>query len=59
MKFDFHFMLFCFPELFFYGVRKLKGKHVFRKIEIIHVWHIESSIALKRNPVDFSNFSCM
>ena len=28
--------------------------HVFRKIEIIHVWHIESSVAQKRNLLDFS-----
>ena len=36
------------------GVQKLRGKHVFRKIEIIDVWHIESSVAQKRNFVDFS-----
>ena len=41
-----------------YGVQKPKGKHVFRKIEIIHVRHIVSSIAQKRNSVNFRNSSC-
>ena len=36
------------------GYAETKGKHVFRKIEIIHVWHIESSVAQKQNLVDFS-----
>ena len=39
-------------------MKKLKGKHVFRKFEIIHVWRIVSSVAQKRNPVDSSNTSC-
>ena len=42
----------------FYGVQTLKRKRVFRKIEIIHVRHIVSSIAQKQNSVDFSNSSC-
>ena len=54
----FHFMLFLLSKSVFYGVQKLKGKHVFRKIEIIHAWHIVSSVAQKRNSVDFSNSSC-
>ena len=36
------------------GCAELRGKHVFRKNEIIHVWHIESSVAQTRNLVDFS-----
>ena len=28
-----------------YGGQKLKGKHVFRKIEIIHGWQVVSSVA--------------
>ena len=32
---------------------ELRGKHVFRKIEIIQVCHIDSSVAQKRNLVDF------
>ena len=31
----------------FYGAQKLKGKHVFMKIEIIHLLHIVSSVAQK------------
>ena len=41
----FHFMLFLLSKIVFYGVQKLKGKRVFRKIEIIHVRHIVSSLA--------------
>ena len=40
-----------------YGVQKLKGKHAFRKIEIIHVWQFVSSVAQKRNLVDAINSS--
>ena len=54
----FHFMLFLLSKIGFYGVQKLKGKRVFRKIEIIHVRLIVSSIAQKQNSVDFSNSSC-
>ena len=45
-------------KIVFDSVQNLKGKHVFRKIEIIHVWHIVSSVAQKRNSADFSNSSC-
>ena len=44
----FHFMLFLLSKT----VQQLRGKHVFRKIEIIYVWHIETSVAKKRNLVD-------
>ena len=40
-----HFMLFLLTKIVFYGAQKLKGKRVFRKIEIIHVQHIVSSVA--------------
>ena len=36
------------------GCAETKGKHVFRKIEIIHMWHVESFVAQKRNLVDLS-----
>ena len=52
-----HFMLFLLSKMVFYGVQKLKGKRLFRKIEIIHVRHIVSSVAQKRNSLDFSNLS--
>ena len=54
----FHFMLLKLSKIVSFGVQKLKGKHVTRKIEIIHVWRIVSSVAQKRNPVDFINSSC-
>ena len=53
----FHFMLFLLYKIVFYGVQKLKGKRVLRKIGIIHVRHIVSSVAQKRNSMDFSNSS--
>ena len=54
----FHFMLFLLSKIVFYGVQKLKGKRVFKKIEIIHVRHIVSSVAQKQNSVDISNSNC-
>ena len=51
-------MLFLLSEIVFYGLQKLKGKRVFRKIEIIHVRHIVSTVAQKQNSVDFSYSSC-
>ena len=50
-------MLFPHSKIVLYGVQKLKGKHVFKKTNIIHVWHIVSSVAQKRNPADFSDSS--
>ena len=35
----------CFYSLVFCGVQKPKGKLIFRKSDIIHVWHIVSLIA--------------
>ena len=49
----FYLMLFLLSKIVFYGVQKLKGKCVFGKVEIIHVRHIVSSVAQKRNSVDF------
>ena len=43
----FHFMLFLLSKIVFYGEQKLKGKRVFRKIEIIHVRLIVSSVGQK------------
>ena len=40
-----------------YGVQELKGKHAFRKNEIIHVWQFVSSVAQKRNFVDVIGWS--
>ena len=52
-----HFMPFLLSKIVFYGVQKLKGKRVLRKIGIIHVQHIVSSVAQKRNSMDFSKSS--
>ena len=43
----FHFMLFLLSEIVLYGLQKLTGNYVFRKIEIIQVQHIVSSVAQK------------
>ena len=40
-------MLFLLSKIVFYGVQILKGKRVIRKIEIIHVRHVLSSVAQK------------
>ena len=40
------------------GCAETKGQTVFRKIKIIHVWHVESFVAQKRNLVDF-NYSSL
>ena len=48
----FHFMLISLSKIVPYGVQKLKGKHAFRKIEIIHMWQILSSVAPKQNHLD-------
>ena len=53
----FHFMLISLYKIVSYGVQKVKGKHAFRKIEIIHVWQFASSVAQKRNPVNVINSS--
>ena len=50
--------VFAFQNCLLWCVQKLKGKRVFRKIEIIHVRHIVSSVAQKQNSVDFSNSNC-
>ena len=46
------FFLCCLrSKIVFNGLEKQKGKHAFKKIEIVHMWHIVSSVAQKRNPV--------
>ena len=50
-------MLFLRSKIVFYGVQKLKGKRVFKKIEIIPVRLIISSIAQKGNSVDLRDSS--
>ena len=54
----FHCILDLLSKIVFFLLQKQQGKHVFRKIEIIRVRHIVSSIAQQRKPVDFRNSSC-
>ena len=49
-------MLFLLFKIVFYGVLKLKGKRVLRKIEIIHVRHIVSSVAQKQKFSELQQF---
>ena len=49
--------VFAFQNCFF-GVRKQKGKLVFRRIDIIHVWLIAYCIANQLNLLDFNNLGC-
>ena len=53
----FHFMLFSLSKIVSHGVQTLKGKHAFRKIEIVHLWQFVYSVEQKRNPVDVINSS--
>ena len=48
----------AFVFFFFCGVQKQNGKLIIRKIEIKHVWHIESSVDQKQNRVNFNNADC-
>ena len=51
------FFILCWFRLFyktvFCGMQKHKGKLIFWKIDIIHVFHIVSFLSLKLNLVDF------
>ena len=58
MRSSFILSFFLLSKIVAYGVQKLKGKLVIRKIEIIHALHIDSFVTHKRNPVDFSYSSC-
>ena len=53
----FHFMLLSLSKIVSNGVQKLKGKHAFRKIEIVHVCQFVSCVAQKRNHMDVINSS--
>ena len=50
-------MLFSISKNVFRGAQKQKDKLIFRKIDIIPVWQIVSSVGQKQNPVDFNNSS--
>ena len=42
----------------FCGVQKPKGKLVFRKSEVFHIWHIVSSVVQRQNVVKFHKLVC-
>ena len=55
----FYFALCLFAKVAFSAVQNTKGKLTFRKIENIQLWQFVSSVAQKRNPLNFINFSCV
>ena len=42
----------------FCGVQKQKGKVVFSKSVVFHIWHIVSSVAQRQNVVIFHKMGC-
>ena len=54
----FYFALCLFAKIAFCAVFT-KGKLTFRTIENIQLWQFVSSVAQKRNPLNFINFSCV
>ena len=42
----------------FYKVQKQKGKLVFSKSGVLHIWHIVSSVAQGQNIVNVHKFAC-
>ena len=42
----------------FCGVQKQKGKLVFSKCGVFHVWHIVSSVAQRQNIVNVHKLAC-
>ena len=53
-----HFMLILLSKIVFVGLQKQKGNFVFRKIDILHVWHTEPSVARNLNLMNFNNSCC-
>ena len=52
----------CIPvsnsKVEFRGVQKQKGKLVFRKSGVFHIWHIVSSVAQGQNVVNVHKLAC-
>ena len=53
-----HFIPVLLSKIEFCGVQKQKGKLVFSKSGVFHIWHIVSSIAQRQNVVNFHKFVC-
>ena len=53
-----HFIPVLLSKIEFCGVQKQKGKLVFSKSGVFHIWHIESSVAQRQNIVTFHKLIC-
>ena len=53
-----HFIPVLLSKIDFCGVQKQKGKLVFSKSEVFHIWHIVSSVAQRQNVVNFHKLDC-
>ena len=53
-----HFIPVLLSKIEFCGVQKQKGKLVFRKSEVFHIWHIVSSVVQRQNVVNLHNLVC-
>ena len=53
-----HFIPFLLSKIEFCGVQKQKGKLVFRKSEVFHIWHIVSSVVQRQNVVNLHKLVC-
>ena len=48
-----HFIPVLLSKIEFCGAQKQKGKLVFRKSEVFHIWHIVSSVTTKKKCCEF------
>ena len=53
-----HFIRVLLSKFEFCGVQKQNGKLVFSKIDVFHMWHIESSVAQGQNVLNIHNLVC-
>ena len=53
-----HFSPVLLSKIEFCGVQKQKGKLVFSKSGVFHLWHIVSSVAQRQNVVNFHKLVC-
>ena len=53
-----HFIPVLLSKIEFCGVQMQKGKLVFRKSGVFHIWHIVSSVVQRQNVVNFHKLVC-
>ena len=53
-----HFIPVLLSKIEFCGMQKQKGKLVFRKSGVFHIWHTESSVVQRQNVVNFHKMVC-